>query len=146
VATSRHRLRGGVREPQQRERVELRVAKKAFAIELQERPVLARSARVVDQEVDRPLVRVEPRLRRGDPFRVRQVGGEDLDLHAVVGAELRRQPLEHLAAPRDDHQVRAASGELAGKCLADAFRRARHERPFPRCALGHVDPPSLGYS
>jgi hypothetical protein len=85
-------------EPQQRERIEVRVSGKAVTVELEEGTVLGRASRVVDQEVDRLLVGLETCLDRGERRLISQVGGEDLDLDAVPGGELRRQPLERVSS------------------------------------------------
>src|SRR5207253_3024174 len=82
------------------------------AVELDERAVLGRTSRVVDQQFGGALVGLESRIHAGDRLGIGQVGGEHLDRPLVPGLELRCQRLESAPAAGHDDQAAAAAGEL----------------------------------
>ena len=83
-------------------------------------PALEAEAGVVDQQVDRPGGVGQPGLDGGQLVAVDQVGGQHLDVHAVLAAELLGDGLETGGVAGDQHEVVAAGGELLGEDVADA--------------------------
>ena len=61
------------------------------------------------------------------PASLAEIGDQHLDLGLVRGAEALRERLQPIAPAGDDDQVVAGRGELLGKRLADASRRAGDE-------------------
>ncbi len=130
-----HRRQRGVRELHDRQHVETDYPCLGLSRELGE---LAEGPHtgVVDEEVDRRLGGLEPRLDHRHPLLRDQVGGEDLDCGAVLLLELLRELLEPGLVASDDHEVVAACCERARERGADARRSAGDERY--RLAHGHV--------
>ncbi len=83
-------------------------------------PLLEPEARVVDQQVDRPVRVGESRLDRPELLAVAEVGRQHLDLDVVRRAELGRDLLQPLDVAGHQHQVVAACGELGGEAVTDA--------------------------
>jgi hypothetical protein len=77
-------------------------------------------AGVVDQQVDRSG-RVGEGVHGGaEPVVGGEVGGDDVDLDAVLLAQAGGHGFEPLGVARDEHQVVAATSQLAGEGVADA--------------------------
>ncbi len=121
-----------MREPHQREHVELDLRHLARRVELDEVSVGAHP-RVVDEDVDGALRVIEPSLHGGDTVVGHQVGRERLDRDPIAGPELARERVEARAVARDQHQVMTATGERGGERAPDARggtgdERGGHER------------------
>ncbi len=85
-----------------------------------------RDARVVAQDRDLPLGQFGD--ERGPTVAVGQVDGADLDLHAVLLAQLGGELLHDVAAAGDQNQRVSARGQFGGEGLADAGGGAGHDR------------------
>ena len=86
-------------------------------------------ARVVHEQVDRDAVagKIRGEVRRG--IRRGEIGRDHVDVQARVrGAQFGCERVEPVAAPRHEHEIVTARGELPRKLHADAGRGARDER------------------
>ncbi len=88
-----------------------------------QKPVPEAESGVVDQQLDRPLGVLQPRLDRAELLPVGEVGGQHLHLHGVLLNELHGHLLQPLPVARHQDQVVAPRGELAGELMADSSSR-----------------------
>ena len=119
-----------MRQLHDRQHVQTDLPALGLARELGELAVRAHP-RVVDEEVDRRLGGLEPRLDHRHPLLRSQVGGENLDRGPVLLLERLGELLEPGLVARDDHEVVAASGQRARERGADARRGAGDEDVAP---------------
>ena len=92
-----------------------------------EEAALQAEAGVVDQQVHREAPVRQACLDPGELLGVGEVGGEDLDVDPVLRADVGGHLLQAGGVTRDEHEVVAAGGELAGEFEADAGCGAGHE-------------------
>jgi hypothetical protein len=77
---------------------------------------------IVDQRIDNEPARNRFGMNRGWRRRIRQVGLDDVYIHAVLLAKLSGKFLHWRDAPRNEDEVLALGGQLPRKLLAEAGR------------------------
>jgi len=123
-----------VGETHQGEHIQLYLGSEELAVTLDKPTVLGLAARVVYQQVDRPLLGFQAGFDARQIRAICQVRWEDLDIHAAPGTKLIGQARERRRAPSDQYERRPIGSQSAGERFPDARRTARHQRTRPRVA------------
>ncbi len=132
VAALAHRAERGVEEPQHRG--DQHVQHRGLGVDVVvEEAALEPEARVVDQQLDRPLRVAQPRLHGGEGVAVGEVGGQHLRGHAVRRVQLGRQRPPGAGCRGRPGPGRARGGRAAGRRTG---RCPRSDRSPGRCRAG----------
>ena len=135
-----HRAGGRVREPDERDHVQVDLADLGVDVERVERSERA-EARVVHEDVDG----ARPRLDRGELRGIGEIGGEHLGVRTAPAFDLLGERLEPRHIARDEHDVVAARRQLARELLADTDGRARDQCNRIAHGLPHGDGLAVGW-
>ena len=99
--------------------------------------MLARPPGVVDEQIDRLVVCLEPSLDASQLRRLREICGQDLDSHMKLRLQVIAKLLEHLATSRDNDDLTPAPRKLTGERFPDSGRGSCHECPAPSPSSSH---------
>ena len=131
-----HRAQRGVGEAHRHLDVQLEVPHLVLDVVALEREWQP-EAGVVHEHVDRMPRVGQPAATRVELLRVEQIGGEHLDVDAVLRGELIGQVVAARSVARHENEVGAAGRELPGVLGAQAGARAGDQ-----CGSGHANEPS----